>query len=121
MLRVQGENTPEALALAMEDAAGRVAQHPADQLDALFGCLSRAMPNLPGRPNFMQEMLGLEVSEVRSRPSLMAANSALTQRLSHCGFVFDALYGVPAALLCQLVSGYSGLCHLLHNGEQGTP
>ncbi|CAK0744637.1 hypothetical protein CVIRNUC_001563 [Coccomyxa viridis] len=59
-----GENTPEALALAMEDAAGRVAQHPADQLDALFGCLSRAMPNLPGRPNFMQEMLGLEVSEV---------------------------------------------------------
>ncbi len=100
VLGVQGENTPEALALAMEDAAGRVAQHPADQLDALFGCLSRAMPNLPGRPNFMQEMLGLEVSEVRSRPHPMSINSALTQRLTHCGLVFGALYGVPAALLC---------------------
>ena len=83
-LRVQGENTPEALALAMEDAAGRVAQQPADQLDALFGCLSRAMPNLPGRPNFMQEMLGLEVSEVRPRPRPMSFNFALTQPEQSC-------------------------------------
>ena len=73
--RVQSENTPEALAVAMEDAAGRVAQHPAEQLDALFSCLSRAMPNLPGRPNFMQEMLGLEVSEVQSSPLPMAHQS----------------------------------------------
>ena len=51
--------------MAVEDAIGRLPQHPADQLDALFGCLSRAMPTLPGRPNFMQEMLGLEVTEVR--------------------------------------------------------
>ena len=50
--------------MALEDAIGRLPQHPADQLDALFGCLSRAMPTLPGRPNFMQEMLGLEVTEV---------------------------------------------------------
>ena len=61
---MQGEQTPEALAMAVEDAIGRLPQHPADQLDALFGCLSRAMPTLPGRPNFMQEMLGLEVTEV---------------------------------------------------------
>lgn len=52
--------------MAVEDATGRLLQHPADQLDALFGCLSRAMPTLPGRPNFMQEMLGLEVTEVLS-------------------------------------------------------
>ena len=50
--------------MAVETAIGRLPQHPADQLDALFGCLSRAMPTLPGRPNFMQEMLGLEVTEV---------------------------------------------------------
>ena len=50
--------------MALEDAIGRLPQHPADQLDALFGCLSRAMPTLHGRPNFMQEMLGLEVTEV---------------------------------------------------------
>ena len=62
---LQGEQTPEALAMAVEDAIGRLPQHPADQLDALFGCLSHAMPTLPGRPNFMQEMLGLEVTEVR--------------------------------------------------------
>ena len=51
--------------MAVEDAIGRMPQHPADQLDVLFGCLSRAMPTLPGRPNFMQEMAGLEVTEVR--------------------------------------------------------
>ena len=64
MLCAQGEQSPEALAIAVEDAAGRLPQHPADQLDALLGCLSRAMPALPGRPNFIQEMLGLDVTEV---------------------------------------------------------
>lgn len=74
---MQSEQTPEALALAVEDATGRLPQHPAEQLDTLFACLSRAMPTLPGRPNFMQEMLGLEVTEA-SAPELCPYQFVIT-------------------------------------------
>ncbi len=83
--------------MALEDAIGRVPQHPADQLDALFGCLSRAMPTLPSRPNFMQEMLGLEVTEVSP---LVKASCQAQQALGTISFIFlqDLRHRLPRLL-----------------------
>ena len=92
--------------MAVEEVSGRLPQHPADQLDALFGCLSRAMPTLPGRPNFMQEMLGLEVTEASLLRGLCCQMHQIRRHPLHAHLTFICCI----SLFQPYLTPHCGLC-----------